>query len=337
MLYPLGLSLVLLFVCLLSSCSEESTCVEMKPETVKPFVLSRCEAVNAKLLMEAPMKISSRGWSDWSFRQRAKVVMADLKGCRDGGKSGFNAGRNIGMAFGQPITGSVFGAVLGGAIVGSFRSWMAFPEIIEINDDEPAPDSHVDDFYAITELCKEYVMNGFFASDSVVIDEIIPNDCSVPQELLAMSGLSQNAIIVGKMHNLILATLDGRIDADAENVSKMGGPSKGDDDHDKFYSSVEEEIANSLEFVEQCRLTAMSDADDSDSVVDDILTLFVDMLENYSSECSDVAYVVGRYTQIIDQSTELTDDDKEQLKSALSTALYSSMYWSNRTEQVTNE
>lgn len=105
---------------------------------------------------------------------------------------------------------------------------------------------------------------------------------------------------------------------------------------DETVMTLQEDIVNSPEFLAACKITTGSIGDNettiTNSTVDIVRKLFVQMLENYCVKSNDVSYVISRYVDIIDQSTELTDDDKNQLKMALATALYSSNYWESRME-----
>lgn len=54
------------------------------------------------------------------------------------------------------------------------------------------------------------------------------------------------------------------------------------------------------------------------------------MFERYSVESSDVAFVIGRYNEVIDTTKELTDEEKVNIKASFATALYSSKYWDEK-------
>lgn len=67
--------------------------------------------------------------------------------------------------------------------------------------------------------------------------------------------------------------------------------------------------------------------DGNDSNVDKILELFEDVLKQYPEESKDVAFVIDKYIEIIDQSDELTKDEKMVLKPAFAVVLYSTKFW----------
>lgn len=69
------------------------------------------------------------------------------------------------------------------------------------------------------------------------------------------------------------------------------------------------------------------EGDGNDSNVDKILELFEDVLEQYPEESKDVAFVIDKYIEIIDQSDELTEEEKMALKPAFAAVLYNTKFW----------
>lgn len=94
-------------------------------------------------------------------------------------------------------------------------------------------------------------------------------------------------------------------------------------------------LISALEIVNQELMTdtakvqtrSLDEGDGNDSNVDKILELFEDVLEQYPEESKDVAFVIDKYTEIIDQSDELTEEEKMALKSAFAAVLYSTKFW----------
>lgn len=94
-------------------------------------------------------------------------------------------------------------------------------------------------------------------------------------------------------------------------------------------------LISALEIVNQELMTdttkvqtrSWGQGDGNDSNVDKILELFEDVLEQYPEESKDVAFIIGKYTEIIDQSDELTKDEKMVLKPAFAAVLYSTKFW----------
>ena len=65
-----------------------------------------------------------------------------------------------------------------------------------------------------------------------------------------------------------------------------------------------------------------------------VMELFNQVLEEYATETDDVALIIGKYVDVIDNSNELTSEQKKCIKSGLSTALYSSKYWESTSEEA---
>ena len=51
------------------------------------------------------------------------------------------------------------------------------------------------------------------------------------------------------------------------------------------------------------------------------------VIEQYANDCVDVAFIIQKYIEVIDNSNELTPEDKKNIKYGLATALYSTNYW----------
>lgn len=94
-------------------------------------------------------------------------------------------------------------------------------------------------------------------------------------------------------------------------------------------------LISALEIVNQELMTdtakvqtrSLDEGDGNDSNVDKILELFEDVLEQYPEESKDVAFVIDKYTEIIEQSDELTEEEKMALKPAFAAVLYSTKFW----------
>lgn len=70
-----------------------------------------------------------------------------------------------------------------------------------------------------------------------------------------------------------------------------------------------------------------------DPVLNKVMDLFSHIVEEYPSEVNDVAFLVGKYVEIIDRTNELSSEQKECIKSGLATALYSAQYWQSKLER----
>ena len=68
---------------------------------------------------------------------------------------------------------------------------------------------------------------------------------------------------------------------------------------------------------------------DETELPDVIMDMYTDLISNYASECMDIVFVINKYSECINNSNELTDDEKESLNMGLATSLYSYNYWVN--------
>lgn len=338
---------LLLLSCTLLSCSTESSFNQSLIDKSESTIITRLKTVNAEIYANTSISPTSRGWNEWSNSKRAYVVTKDFIGAYVGGKAGARWGARIGAVSGQPITGSVFGAFLGGAISGGYSSWLARKEYQDLEDiNNPSDEVGEEDieeideeecFDSIANICKYLVINGVFIEDENeeevdgVIDRMLTSGIQVEDEYIATSKLDRRSIIIGKMHNALLGSIDGRA-ANNTSTRRLSSNSGGNNDSDIDPElQLQEDIANSVDFLADCKQTAYTVNDDNVDLAEDtpynILSLFIEVLENYSTQSANVAFVIGKYTEIIDQSEELTDDEKRDLKASLATALYSSRYW----------
>lgn len=104
-------------------------------------------------------------------------------------------------------------------------------------------------------------------------------------------------------------------------------PPLAENESSKLISALE--IVNQELMTDTAKVQTRSwdEGDGNDSNVDKILELFEDVLEQYPEESKDVAFVIDKYTEIIDQSDELTKEEKMALKPAFAAVLYSTKFW----------
>lgn len=138
-----------------------------------------------------------------------------------------------------------------------------------------------------------------------------------------------------KRHNIILASLDGTVDLKAKaSTNTTAGGDESERSVDVETRILQESIVESKELMDSCKIIAKMASEGqlitSDPISDKVMDLFKNILENYSVESSDVAFVIGKYIEIIDKTNELTEEQKREIKATLATALYSSKYWETK-------
>ena len=104
-------------------------------------------------------------------------------------------------------------------------------------------------------------------------------------------------------------------------------PPLAENESSKLISALEIVNQELMTDTAKVQMKSWDQGDGNDSNVDKILELFEDVLKQYPEESKDVAFIIGKYTEIIDQSDELTEEEKMVLKSTFATALCSSKYW----------
>ena len=293
----------------LFSCSNEA-CFE-NVENKQEKVITDLEKVNQEFLSKA--QSTSRGWSNWNNEERAKVVCADLTGAWNGAKAGLSFGLKAGLGIGAPqLVGSGFCA-LGALVGGAFSSWMAAPTRAMVSDD----------FKKIQNTCNIIVSEDFTINEKVIIknDEYADNKIYISPTLIEKTRLDENSLRIAQMHNIVLSVLDGSITIEDT-------PTTPEEESIKNY------ILENEEFMDTCRAigirTQNGDIDSSDALSAKIINLFNEVMEYYASKTDDIAFIIGKYMEVIENSTELTSEQKESIKCGLATGLYSSNYWENR-------
>lgn len=291
----------------LYSCSEESQVVNTASNT-QAQVLIDLYNVNQEICKDVPK--STRGWSQWTTKQRMAVVAADVGGAWKGGKYGAQIGSKVGLLAGSPITGGVFGAVLGGMVTGSVSSWMAAPETRALsNRDIP-----------LEKVCTQLLNEDLSLKESALIpiDAVSSLKLNLDKHIIEASKLDSLSLNVGKVHNAILSVMDG-------SVTLKETPQEANS------SSIRSALLNDSLFIQDCKISGIAvtlgEVDTNDALLDGVRNLFNQVLEKYSSNTSDVAFIIGKYIEVIEASNELTEEQKRIIKIGLSTALYSSSYW----------
>ena len=310
----------------MSSCGNENDITQSWSEQTSELqVIRDLEDVNASLLSSSPV-LTTRGkknWGDMTNLEKATVVAADYKGACKGGECGSQIGKYVGLALGSPITGQVFGAALGAIGCGACASWLVWPE--NLKDDGVKKDNGnsipSNKVPAALKACRSLVNSDLTVNYNAVTvaNEQVSEKLRVNDTLVKITNLDDTSLTVGRLHNIILSVLDGAV-ALAENNSSIN-----------CQSPIMDSLINNQEFIDSCNVIALKASEgnviNSDRTVSRVMELFQQVLENYSSKTSDVAYIISKYTDVINHSNDLTDKQKEYIGYGLATALYSAKYW----------
>mgnify|MGYP003306122808 FL=1 len=262
------------------------------------------------------------------------VIYADVLGAFRGGLKGFLYGAGLGPS--GAIAGGAVGAILNGALASAAMHWVQSGTIVVNPNDIP----------------------NLIASDSIFQPETlyemalaIETDVAIARPLGVELEMGSNIEAIGLAHNLLLDRMMG-----GENSVNGSGPTDdnpGDLQPDQpvvilsyidelfedeftaemvaseiFQQDFEELIEQQLEEIADGSM--MSPSDDISEI---ILGLCYEAVTIYENSAYDVAAVVNFYYEEVENSEELTEEEKTAIYAGLSVMIYSSSYW---TEQATN-
>ena len=313
----IGACLFLTIAIMLISCSNGDTYEIQSFKVENTQVITDLKNVNSELLSTVP------SGTRWTGKEKMQVVSADIGGAWGGGRIGGRAGGSIGMAFGNPITGAVFGAFLGGVIGGAYASWLAAPaEMVDIADNSQS----------IEGVCKILINDDMSINESAInrsalraAESTTTNKLDVEEELIIESKLDENSLNIGKTHNIILSVMDGSVILQIEEQALLDS------------SNLKEALFNSEIFIDSCKAmgadASVGRLSTSDTILSKVMELFNQVLEEYALKTDDVAFIIGNYVDVIEESNELTTEQKQCIKSGLATALYSFKYWESTFEE----
>ena len=310
---------VMTMIILLTACTSDNYDMEMTPKAKTPDVISKIENINAEL-EQLKTPFVTRGWKDWNRNKRNELVRADFTGCYDGVKYGYNIGKQI-----DSSRGGCFGAIIGGVIGGGVSSWWKYRDLdhkLECNDA---------DIETISELCRSLAQKGDITESGITnLDEALKGDSIVNNDLILLSNLDALSLCIGKMHNTALATFDGSSGPNMD-IKDEKYPDKK---IDAETIELQLRLIDSKELKTKCKQIAIDictgEKNESDSTTDKIIRLFDEALDSYTENAEDIAFIIGKYCEIIDSTADLTDEEKTQVKAAFSTALYSISYWETK-------
>ncbi len=239
------------------------------------------------------------------------VVAADIRGAVDGAKWGANLG---GWACAIPcaiITSAAYSAMAG--------------IITQLDCDEGAVTvGNSIDLRLVEKAYASAVLENNQYSIQSRADEICVS-ISIPDEYRETSE-------VGILHNATLSKIKEfqRKDLNFE-ISDVLSQQQIEVIHSfEFDSLYTNAISNpaffSLEFMER-NLT----------LEDRVVKLFLDAYKEYPTDMDDVNYLINKYIELIEADSQILDEEKKVIYSALSTAAYSSKYWKEIENEILNK
>ena len=311
--------LLVAFVSLLASCSEQSdVSVEgPKEDAVKLSLIQSLDSINESISPTSTVRKSAQGTS-LSTKDKITIAIADANGAYKGGKKGVKVGGAIGSYFGHPGAGSVAGGIAGAVVVGGLKSYLTFKKI-EAQHQNGGVRQCADYNSLYSNATGAYDKLKYDSLDNNNLDFVEPDVHSaviVDDSIVNYSLLTDAESKIGLTHNLMVAYLDGKIAIDSNAVST-----------DSSYQYVKE-MFESEEFINSCKEIASKDQTSEESdLPTEVMDRFTDIYEGYVNSCDDVAFIIRKYIEVIEDSPELSQEDKENIKYGFATALYSTNYW----------
>lgn len=289
----------LIFAILLSSCSNEEpayTNIEIESNQVmKSALVHDLQALNDSLMVS--QKNDTRGF--WSGALTfCAIAAADAAGAYEVGQIGAKIGFLVGN-----VDGALIGAGIGGLIGGAGASYSAYRTT-----------------RSTVILAPQTVTAAYIAvqQDSPNLKEYYPT-----QITLKLPENKSQLQDIGAKHNLILTKLYNQ-DLSLTPVSEVLTPIETkiieSADFEKGYYSV----LNSYVFGDYDTYIT-----DNGSVGNTVMKLYLDIMNKYPEKANDVEFISNKYVELISNSSELSEEDKDLLYSAISVAVSSFEYWEN--------
>ena len=273
--------------------------------------------------------------SNKDIRKFLYVASADIFGAWTGGQVGARIGLKVGTLLGSPAQGTVAGAMVGAIGWGSYKSYKAYHKhdcaIYATNTIDPIfyqcmpnADKHI----SITENTIPNTENTTPNIENTIpnIDPITQNshliNPYITEEKLKQLHLTPQEISIGVSHNELLRKLR-KINSSAKSTTRTSihstelanfniPYSEYIDSEELYKKALEEEKANLI-------LT--------DNKANIAIHLFKEAFEKYSINEDNLIVIINKYSDIIRNSKEFTEEEKNAIMYGLSTAIHSYNYW----------
>lgn len=308
--YCFKILFAIVLTCTIVSCSSEMVSDGNEKKSIQSSqLITDLENVNADILKKCP---ESRALTK---RQIAKIALQDIYGAWTGGEAGAKIGAKVGACLGSPAQGTVFGAFLGAVGYGTYKSYAAAPKPKTRATVVTLP------YTVVTQVCSSGLNNNLSLNNNAFnITPTAKTRITIGDDILSTVRLEKEQLNVGLLHNMLLCTIDGVITLNKDEEANAIDPVlKGVIESDDMKVSYEQLVANSEAGI----------PDELDPLEQKVLDLFEEVFERYSSTNYDVAFIINQYAKLIDETKELSNEQKNWIKNALATALYSFNYWDN--------
>lgn len=237
------------------------------------------------------------------FGRICGIVGADFMAGYDGAIAGAKIGFKVGMVCGgKGLEGALIGGGSMGLICGIGGSYLAWYGTKASSD---------------TNLDSSKLM--IMAERSIVnVDEVrtdVNEDVIGTEKLI----LPQRSIDVGILHNYILSSMIDEKELSVKE-SRFDNSSL---EHSIFYN--DEFIENADNYIQTIENNGVSIS--QNSIPDKVMNLYQSIFNTCSDSYDDIVTCINNYYSIVEQSAELTDEEKQSIYIGLSVSLYSLNFW----------
>lgn len=314
--------------CLLfTSCSADINTNVQSPKNTfnNSKIVQELSLINCQLLASNENTTMRSGIPRW-----LNVTLQDAIGAYCGGRTGAALGGKIGLVAGSPITGAAFGGFLGAVGFGAYKSARTYhstcsyactPEDFQINFINNA-------YPLIKQYYDELESNLNIKGNDLLTPNSLGEQIDVDEQILDSVNLDNHFLYVGKLHNVILSSLQNSAQVgETINLSMRGSLDYDDIEEDINFTYVSSQMDWNEFYDEANQLAVELETDNANSKVDYVMTLFADIFSIYPSEIDDVVMLINKYAAVVKASDEFTEEEKEYIMYGLATALYSYNYW----------
>lgn len=294
---------ILLFItCLIfSSCSKDVTYSDIKTESDKSLLISELSAFNDSLLQT----VSQTRASNKQILDKMSIVVADAVGAYECG----SVGAKFGALFGHPHVGAGICALIGGA----YSSYKCY----DLLHSTRALNSPVK--YQPIQVAAAYVPA---VENTSIVQDNLPKQISI-----SFSDSNNETQEFGAKHNIIVRNLQSNnfaIDSDVKRLlTKEEIEILSSDGFIAEYDSI---VNNLSDCIVNNRIPQSTNIDVSSK----LMNLFANILETYSDKVEDTEYIINKYIDAVQRSSELSSEEKENIYKSLSVAASSFEFWNEK-------
>lgn len=281
---------------LLVSCSNSYNISEF-PQKSNSLLLSKLSAFNDSLKQK---RTETRGFVKPGAWKRAQVIAADCAGAWSCGEAGLYVGGLFSPA------GSAVGATIGAIIGGACGSYTAYASLY---------------WTRTTQLKAITPEDVTLAYADLITDENINFYDEKPKKIIAnYPNVDENVSLMGAKHNLLLKKLL------TEDYGKVISEDVLSEDEIKIIQS------SCYRKAYEDTMLAISKNEgilklDGDDVGNKLMNLFYDIFQNYSDNSDDVQFLINKYIEAVNESSELSEEVKNIVYSSLSVIASSYEFW----------